>query len=89
MGRYDWWRGYDPEWDNTTHATVLLTQEAVKIIDAHASKNEGNSNAPPMFMYLAHPAPHDPLLPADEHRDKCKHIPNKYNNILFKIIKSK
>ena len=77
MGRYDLWRGYEPEWDNTTHATTLFTNEAVKVIKDHAEFNKGQSNPSPMFLYLSHSAPHDPLLPTEEHTAKCKHIPNR------------
>ena len=77
LGRYDLWRGYEPEWDNTTHATTLFTNEAVKVIKDHAEFNKGQSNPSPMFLYLAHSAPHDPLLPTEEHTAKCKHIPNR------------
>ena len=78
MGRFDLWRGYEPEWDNTTHATHLFTNEAVKTIKKHASDNKQKSKKSPLFMYLAHPAPHDPLLPTKEHTAKCKHILNRY-----------
>lgn len=77
MGRYDLWRGYEPEWDNTTHATTLFTNEAVKVIKDHAKSNKDQSNPTPMFLYLSHSAPHDPLLPTEEHTAKCKHIPNR------------
>ena len=77
MGRYDFWRGYEPEWDNTTHATNLLTNEAVKVITNHAASNKGKLNPSPMFLYLAFTAPHDPLLPTEEHTAKCNHISNR------------
>ena len=84
MGRFDLWRGYEPEWDNTTHATHLFTNEAVKIIKEHSAANKQRLSPSPMFMYLAHPAPHDPLLPTKEHTEKCNHIPNRYKVIATK-----
>ena len=76
-GRYDFWRGYEPEWDNTTHATTLFTNEAIKIIQDHSASNKEKSKPSPMFLYLSQSAPHDPLLPTEEHVSKCNHITNR------------
>ena len=31
-GRLDWWRNWEPEWENKTHATALLNNEALRLI---------------------------------------------------------
>ena len=89
-GRYDLWRDWEPHWDNTTHATDLFNQatcpactllatdlgvmqEAARIVRAHTSGERDG----PFFLYLAHPAPHDPLLPAPHHEQHCHHITSK------------
>jgi len=72
-GRYDLWNGWEPYFDNQTHITDLLNQEALNVIEAHAA----DDNKEPFFLFLAHTAPHDPLLPAPRHLQKCGHILNR------------
>ena len=72
-GRYDFWRDYEPHWDNETHVTDLLNAEAVRVIENHV-KDEDSS---PFFLYLSHTAPHDPMLPHPRHLRQCSHIENR------------
>ena len=30
--RFDWWRGWDPDYENKTHSTDLLNVEAVRVV---------------------------------------------------------
>ena len=30
--RFDWWRGWDPVYENKTHSTDLLNAEAVRVV---------------------------------------------------------
>jgi len=71
-GRVDFWRGYDPVFENQTHSTDLLNDEALKIVKRHTDKN----NKDPFFLYLAYPAVHDPLAAPERHQDQCGHILN-------------
>lgn len=70
---YDMRRNMDVDWDaQGKYSTTLFTQEAVKLIREHDTKD-------PMFMYLAHLAPHsgnddDPLQAPDEEIAKFSHI---------------
>ena len=34
-GRFDWWRDFEPDWDNKTHATLLINREAREIVKRH------------------------------------------------------
>ena len=72
-GRYDFWNGFEPHWDNVTHVTDLFNNEAVRIIENHGKTPDSS----PFFLYLAHTAPHDPLLPHPRHLQKCQHIKNR------------
>ena len=45
-GRYDWWRGWEPEWENRTHATTLLNNEALRVVDTHLE----DPKSPPFFL---------------------------------------
>jgi len=71
-GRYDFWRDFEVEYDNITHSTDLLNAEALKIVTHHVSE----PSSKPFFLYLAHPAPHDPLLAPARLQEKCAHIKN-------------
>ena len=31
LGRFDFWNGFEPEWDNKTHSTDLLNAKAIKL----------------------------------------------------------
>jgi len=72
QGRYDFWRNQQPEYDNTTHSTTLINAEALKIVTKHATAKSSN----PFFLYLSHPAPHDPLQAPQKYQDMCNHIPS-------------
>ena len=72
-GRYDFWRDYEPHWDNETHITDLLNAEAVRVIENHVKEEDSG----PFFLYLSHTAPHDPLLPHPRHLAQCAHIENR------------
>ncbi len=39
-GRYDLWRGYEPEWENKTHGTELLNSEALRVVTQHLADNK-------------------------------------------------
>lgn len=43
-----------------------FTQEAIQVIETHASAVRSQQNAKPLFLYLAYPAPHTPWLPSKE-----------------------
>ena len=45
-GRLDWWRGWEAEWENKTHATELLNMEALRVVDSHLE----DPNSPPFFL---------------------------------------
>ena len=49
-GRYDLWRDYEPYYDNVTHITDLLNNEALNIVETHAK----NPDSGPFFMFLSH-----------------------------------
>ena len=55
------------------------------MINEHAKIPEKSKS--PMFLYLAYNAPHDPLLTDPVHDDKCRHIPNRFVQFLFIIIR--
>lgn len=64
---YGWWRlGHTG--DDFVHEQVLphLTEKAVGFINDHMKSREGE----PFFLYFALPAPHTPILPAEEFRGK-------------------
>ena len=73
MGRMDFWRGYDPVFENKTHSTDLLNEEALKIVKSHSENPESD----PFFLYLAYPAVHDPLAAPERHQELCSHILNR------------
>ena len=73
MGRMDFWRGYDPVFENKTHSTDLLNEEALKIVKSHTENPESD----PFFLYLAYPAVHDPLAAPERHQELCSHILNR------------
>lgn len=66
-------RNMDVDWSaKGKYSTTLFTEEAVRLIREHDKDN-------PMFMYLAHLAPHtgndaDPLQAPDEEIAKFAHI---------------
>lgn len=70
---YDMRRNMDVDWDaQDKYSTTLFTEEATKLIREHDTKD-------PMFMYLAHLAPHtgnddDPLQAPDDEIAKFAHI---------------
>ena len=81
-GRYDLWNDFEPLYDNVTHATDLFNEETLRIIEAHGK----DSAAEPFFIYLAHPAPHDPLLATKRHEDLCSHIKNKQRRLSCALV---
>ena len=72
-GRFDFWRGFEPVFENRTHSTDLLNDEAVRVVKEHAE----NPNSDPFFMYLSYAAVHDPLAAPERHQKLCSHIKNK------------
>jgi len=72
LGRFDFWNGFEPEWDNKTHSTDLLNAKAIKLVQSHAE----NPDSDPYFLYLAYPAVHDPLQAPERHQKLCSHIKN-------------
>ena len=72
-GRYDFWRNFEAEFDNVTHSTDLLNAEALRVVTRHVE----DKSSSPFFLFLSHPAPHDPLQAPQRFQDKCKHIPNR------------
>jgi len=81
-GRLDWWRGWEPEYENKTHATKLLNDEALRVVDSHLE----DPKSQPFFLYLAHPAPHDPLLAEARHEEQCKHIVNRARRLSCALV---
>lgn len=43
-----------------------FTEEAISVIEQHASSNARQQVGEPLFLYLAYPAPHTPWLPTEE-----------------------
>ena len=72
-GRFDFWRGFEPSFENQTHSTDLLNEEALKIVMKHGE----NPDSDPFFMYLSYAAVHDPLSAPERHQKLCSHIKNK------------
>ena len=77
MGRFDLWDNFTPHYDNQTHITDLLNNEAVRVVEKHANTPQSQ----PFFIFLSHTAPHDPLLPAPRHLGQCSHIANKQRRL--------
>jgi arylsulfatase A-like enzyme len=47
-----------------------FTDEAITVIERHAAQSaavDAAAGAPPLFLYLAYPAPHTPWLPSEEY----------------------
>ena len=89
LGHYDWWRNFEPEWDNTTHVSDLLNAEAIKVVkEHHASQKKADGKAYlPFFMHLSHLAPHDPLVPVSpDHMDKCAHVKNYRRKVYCSLV---
>ena len=61
MGRADWWRDAELEAEEG-YLTDLVTEHAVRFIEAHADK--------PFFLYLPHHAPHYPFQGRDDPADR-------------------
>ena len=72
VGRYDFWNGFEPEWDNKTHSTDLLSAKAINLVNSHSE----DPSSDPYFLYLAYPAVHDPLQAPERHQKLCSHIRN-------------
>ena len=67
---FDLRRGREVLTNSTTYSTELFTAEAEKIIAAHPKQectNAGCTNAPPLFLYLAHQAVHVGNAPVASH----------------------
>ncbi|CAH0561205.1 unnamed protein product [Brassicogethes aeneus] len=82
---YDMRRNMTVDWDSQgKYSTTLFTDEAVKLIKDHNTEN-------PMFMYLAHLAPHsgnddDPLQAPDEEIAKFAHIEDPERRIYAAMV---
>ena len=81
-GRYDLWDNFEPLYDNVTHATDMFNEEALRIIETHGKDPEKD----PFFLYLSHPAPHDPLLATKRHEELCSHIKNKRRRLSCALV---
>ena len=81
-GRYDLWRGHEPEWENQTHATELLNDEALRVV----SQQLDNDSDKPFFLFLSHPAPHDPLMAPERLQQRCAHIPNRRRRLSCAMV---
>jgi len=55
-GNYVTWHRNDQFIDEDGHVTKLITDEAIRVIQEHAKKD----NAKPFFLHIAHHAPHFP-----------------------------
>ncbi|XP_023326945.1 arylsulfatase B [Eurytemora carolleeae] len=71
-GRYDFWRDFNVEYENVTYSTDLFNTEALSVVQKHVE----DKSSSPFFLYLSHPAPHDPLQAPARLQEKCKHIEN-------------
>ena len=80
-GRYDFWRDRVPEFDNTTHSTHMLNAEALRVVKRHV---EGEKKKEPFFLFLSHPAPHDPLQAPEKYQEMCSHISSYRRRIIEK-----
>ncbi len=85
-GRYDFWRGYAPEWENQTHGTDLLNQEALRVVSQHLADQQQQQQQQPFFLFLSHPAPHDPLMAPERHQKLCDHIPNRRRRLSCAMV---
>jgi arylsulfatase A-like enzyme len=68
-GGFDWHRD-DKVSKDEGYTTKLLGDEAVRVIDKHATKT-------PLFLYLAFNAPHAPLEALPEHLKLYEHVTDK------------
>lgn len=55
------------------HATDAVTEEGIRLIEAHQEKHGKDK---PLFLYLSYHAGHGPLLPHPRHIESCKHLTN-------------
>ncbi|RZC34525.1 arylsulfatase B-like, partial [Asbolus verrucosus] len=82
---YDMRRNMTVDWSaKGKYSTTLFTEEAVRLIKEHNTEN-------PMFMYLAHLAPHtgnddDPLQAPDEEIAKFAHIADPERRIYAAMV---
>jgi len=70
QGRFDFWRNWEPLYDNLTHSTDMLNEEAVRVL---SQKKREDS---PFFLYLSYAAVHDPLQAPIRHQKLCHHVAN-------------
>lgn len=49
-----------------------FTNEAISVIESHASARAASTEPQPLMLYLAYPAPHTPWLPSEEFAGKSK-----------------
>ncbi len=49
-----------------------FTEEAIQVIQTHATENQKRSEKTPLMLYLAYPAPHTPWLPSKEFLGKSQ-----------------
>ncbi|VEN61333.1 unnamed protein product [Callosobruchus maculatus] len=82
---YDMRRGMEVDWSaKGNYSTTLFTQEALRLISEHDTSS-------PMFMYLAHLAPHsgnddDPLQAPDEEIAKFAYIKDPERRIYAAMV---
>lgn len=85
MTGYDMRRNMEVDWEaRGKYSTTLFTNEAVKLIKEHDTNK-------PMFMYLAHLAPHsgnkwNPLQAPDDEIAKFAHIPDPERRIYAGMV---
>lgn len=85
MTGYDMRRNMEVDWEaRGKYSTTLFTNEAVKLIKEHDTNK-------PMFMYLAHLAPHsgnkwNPLQAPDDEIAKFAHIPDPERRIYAAMV---
>ncbi len=66
-GQVDWHRGFESVDENGQYTTDLITDEAVRFIEAHRS-------GPPFFLFVSFNAPHFPMQAPRRYMDRVSHI---------------
>lgn len=66
--------------DEKDYITDVLSDKVLDVINTQKIKK---NNKQPLFMYVATPAPHLPLPPADRHRDKILYWKNQYDKYVI------
>jgi arylsulfatase A-like enzyme len=76
----------EAEIDTTQHATDLFSDEAIRLINAHAATSSQSQQ--PFFLYLSYTSPHAPLQ-ADEaytNSPECRLVPNKTRRLFCAMM---